>query len=101
VGSPWPAGWQPTSAALNTRRERGHVHEPENQCFAGMCTFAAFRRFRAADFCSVKNEAFAATNRHQFLCRSLHHDGVGPLFNDFESKSPVETQHRFTSHEAD
>ena len=48
------AGRQPTSAALNTGCECGHVHEPENQCFAGVRSFAAIRCFRAADIRALR-----------------------------------------------
>src|SRR5439155_26966221 len=34
------------------------------------------------------------------LCRSVHHDSVWPLFNDLKSKSLVQTQDWFASHEA-
>ena len=101
AGGPWSTGWQSTPAALNAGCERGHVHEPENQRFARVYSFSALRRFRAADFCALTNEPFAAADPRRSLCRSVHHDSVGPLFNDLESKSLVETQHRFASHEAD
>ena len=101
VGSPWSTGWRPTSAALNPGCQRSYVHEPENQRFAGVCSFAALRRFRASAFCALTNEPLAAAHARRSLCRSVHHDSLRPLFNDLESKSLVETQHRFASHEAD
>src|SRR5207248_10990378 len=101
VRIPWSRGWQPTSAALNAGGERGYVHEPENQRFARVYSFAALRRFRTSDFCALRNEPFAATEPRRSLCWSVHQDSVGTLFNDLESKSLVETQHRFASHEAD
>ena len=51
-------------------------------------------------FVALKNERSRQPTR-DLLCRSVHHDSVGPLFNDLESKSLVETQHRFPSYEAD
>ena len=101
AGSAWCTGWQPASAALNAGCECGYVREPEDQRFARVYSFAALRRFRASDFCALTNEPMTAADPPRSLCRSMHHDSVGPLFDDLESKSLVETQHRFTSHEAD
>jgi hypothetical protein len=43
---------------------RRYVHEPENQRFARVYSFAALRRFRASDFCALTNEPMAAADRH-------------------------------------